>query len=432
MAHEFKLSEIGLKLIKAYEGFRPVETSLVSGQRVIGYGHKYMPDEEPVISRQKAEDLLLEDLEPYEAMVNDSIFAPLNQSQFDALVSLSYNIGPRAFLSSTVLHALNNGRPLEAAAAFDEWRKSNIDGKIYVVDALVRRRTAEKALFLRPMEGVVAAPRHEVPAQSDAAYPKNETDMPVYGRYDLSGIVARAPYDKPGEAEPDPDNYRRREDGPAGALMLSEVADGDTDVQSALDTPPEMPADTSVMLENEEGLSPIAVAAAEVSERLEALIGDRPDNASETVLEPETVLETQVSEPLILEDLPLDDIDDLAREPVEYQPEADMPAPANDGTHEEYRRPGRNKPAQLSTPDIYISSPEVPEPVEETKSSGAYWTALIFGATLLGGGAAKWFLTPKGALDEISAFLAPVATIVGAMVVLGALYYLVKALMRPE
>ena len=57
MAHEFNLSEIGLKLIKAYEGFRPIETTLVSGQRVIGYGHKYLPDEEQVISRQKAETI---------------------------------------------------------------------------------------------------------------------------------------------------------------------------------------------------------------------------------------------------------------------------------------------------------------------------------------------------------------------------------------
>jgi len=163
MAHAFKLSDFGLKLIKAYEGFRPAETTLVSGQRVIGYGHRYLPDEEPMITREKAESLLIEDLEPYEAMINESIYAPLSQSQFDALVSLSYNIGPRAFMASNVLHCLNNGRPLEAAASFDEWRKSVIEGKTYVVDALVRRRTAEKALFLRPVEGVVAAPRNEIP-----------------------------------------------------------------------------------------------------------------------------------------------------------------------------------------------------------------------------------------------------------------------------
>ena len=112
MAHAFKLSEFGLKLIKAYEGFRPAETTLVSGQRVIGYGHRYLPDEEPLISREKAETFLLEDIEPYEGMVNESIFAPLSQSQFDALVSLSFNIGPRPFLSSNVIHCLNNGRPL--------------------------------------------------------------------------------------------------------------------------------------------------------------------------------------------------------------------------------------------------------------------------------------------------------------------------------
>jgi len=63
MAHAFKLSDFGLKLIKAYEGFRPAETTLVSGQRVIGYGHRYLPDEEPMITREKGESLLLEDLD---------------------------------------------------------------------------------------------------------------------------------------------------------------------------------------------------------------------------------------------------------------------------------------------------------------------------------------------------------------------------------
>lgn len=424
MAHEFKLSEFGLKLIKAYEGFRPIETTLVSGQRVIGYGHKYLADEEPVISRVKAEEILKEDLEPYEAMINESIFAPLTQSQFDALVSLSFNIGPRAFLSSNVMHALNNGRPLEAAAAFDEWRKSAIDGQTYVVDALVRRRTAEKALFLRPVEGVVAAPRHEVPAKSDENYTKNEEELPTYGRYDLSGIVARAPYDKPKGIDPAPEEYRRREDGPAGALTLSEIVPGDDIVEA--DIADEIEIKVPTMLENEEGMSPIAVAAAEVSERLEALIGDRPETTTASTPDQEEIVDLQETETQTTLELSEKLIETAGDDVIE----ADVPAPANDGTHSEYRRPGRNKRAQLSTPDVYISQAKTDLPQDETGGSGAYWTALIMGATLLGGGAVRWFLSPEGSLDEISAFLAPVATIVGGMIVLGALYYLMKSLAR--
>ena len=93
MAHEFNLSAFGLKLLKAYEGFRATETTLVTDQRVIGYGHLYVPDEEPVITRARAEKILKEDLKPYEAMVNENIHAPLTQSQFDALCRLRLTLG---------------------------------------------------------------------------------------------------------------------------------------------------------------------------------------------------------------------------------------------------------------------------------------------------------------------------------------------------
>jgi len=435
MAHEFKLSEIGLKLIKAYEGFRPIETTLVSGQSVIGYGHKYSPDEEAVISREKAEDLLKQDLEPYEAMINESIFAPLTQSQFDALVSLSYNIGPRAFLSSNVMHALNNGRPLEAASGFDEWRKSIIDGQTYVVDALVRRRTAEKALFLRPTEGVVAAPRHELPVKSDSSYPKNEPKAPTYGRYDLAGIVARAPYDNAlaqelGDIEETA--ARRREDGPAGALTLSEIVPHDFDEDVDLASQDALEIEDLPLSDEEEGLSPIAVAAAEVSERLEALIGDRPDqdvipeesNRDKVKLAVQKNQPDKASAPVVVEEPPKEE---TALDIV--QPQA-----ANDGTHEEYRRPRGTRPAQLNMPKVYIDNPETETQFETDDAaqsgSGAYWAALIFGASLLGGGAVRWLLTPGETLDAASAFLAPVATIVGGMIVLGALYYLIKSMAR--
>ena len=416
MAHAFKLSEFGLKLIKAYEGFRATETALVSGQRVIGYGHRYLEGDDQVISRPKAEYILLQDLEPYEAMINESIYAPLTQSQFDALVSLSYNIGPKAFSSSNVLHCLNNGRPLEAAAGFDEWRKSVIDGKTYVVDALVRRRTAEKALFLRPIEGVVAAPRNEIPPLSDGEYPRNDEETPTYGRYENSGVVARAPYDlenTTSEDDAQENGNRRREDGPAGTLTLSEIVpDDESDEEGPLDLPA-----------NEDGLSPIAVAAAEVSERLEALIADRPEPAA-------IDLDVDLSEPEPAAVKIVEKSEKPAELPTPSDSQTVEPArfPANDGAHEDYRRPGRERQSAIRTPDVYITKVR-PEPViEEPAGSGAYWATLLIGATLLGGGAVRWFLSPEGSLDPVNAFLAPVATLVGGMIVLGALYYLIKSI----
>ena len=257
MRRKMHISETGLKLIKAYEGFRPVDRHLVNGHHVVGYGHIIECDDSLVLTRAEAEELLLSDLEPYEDMVNETVHAPLSQNQFDALVSLAFNIGPRAFTQSDTLRALNNGRPLDAASGFDIWRKSTIDGKIYVVDALMRRRAAEKALFLR-MDGekTLPASRADLPPVKDemVALLTTEDALPVISKDARNGLVARVPYDAADmakatleevaqAAEQDASSYvtvaapevkitqndapvtyaRRREDGPSGILELSEI-----------------------------------------------------------------------------------------------------------------------------------------------------------------------------------------------------------------
>ncbi|KQD16250.1 lysozyme [Acinetobacter baumannii] len=70
---------------------------------------------------------------------------PLTQNQFDALVSLAYNIGSGAFKGSTLLKLLNKGDYKGAADQFLVWNKAG--GK--VMKGLVRRREAERALFLK-------------------------------------------------------------------------------------------------------------------------------------------------------------------------------------------------------------------------------------------------------------------------------------------
>jgi len=433
MAHEFKLSAFGLKLIKAYEGFRPVETTLVSGQRVIGYGHKYAPDEEAVVSRAKAESILKEDLAPYEALVNENVFAPLSQSQFDALVSLAFNIGPRAFLSSNTLYALNNGRPLDAANNFDEWRKSTIEGKVYVVDALVRRRTAEKALFLRPTVGAVHSPRHEVPPMQDRAYNGVSEDTPTFNNEDARGIVDQTPY------AAQKAQFRRRDDGPAGILTLSEI-DSPLDVQENADivSGNENASASPNETEATENLSPIALAAAELSERLDLLIADTAGTKEDDVYRAEA--NEAVADEVIKDRAQT--VDDVTTniKAQDTAPKSEVstlaslapqsPAAANDGTREDYRRPSHAKSVQTRGPEAFIQKSKTPKQVQSKSDKfGAYWISLFVGATLLGGGAMKWFIEPNG-LDQVSAFAAPVATFVGAMIVVGALYYLLKAVAR--
>jgi len=173
-----------------------------------------------------------------------------------------------------MLRALNNGRPLDAANGFDIWRKSEIDGKIYVVDALMRRRTAEKALFLRPEGRPVSAPTVDLPPIEDEtiALLSTEDALPVFTADEAAGIVAAAPYSA------EPAQYRRREDGLAGSLMLSEVFDESDEFEDTLAD--DMPFDTDPLegdlnLKQEDTRpSLIAVEDKKLKDRLEALIED--------------------------------------------------------------------------------------------------------------------------------------------------------------
>lgn len=190
MTRTLSISDTGLRLIKAFEGFRPVDRELVTGVRVVGYGHRLDSDDTVQMSRREAEEQLLQDLEPIEEMVNDEVHAPLSQGQYDALCSLAFNIGPEAFRASDIVRAMNNGRVLDAANGFDVWRKATISGKTYVVDALMRRRTAEKSLFLRN-EPAVPAPSALLIPQADPFAPLGPTDdgLPEFSDTAAIGIV---------------------------------------------------------------------------------------------------------------------------------------------------------------------------------------------------------------------------------------------------
>ncbi|MEM7729597.1 MAG: lysozyme [Pseudomonadota bacterium] len=176
MTRTLAISDTGLRLLKAFEGFRPEARTLATGIRVVGYGHR-LEDGSPVqrMSREEAKEQLLDDLEPVEFFVNEEVHAPLTQGQYDALCSLAFNIGLDAFRTSDVVRALNNGRVLDAANGFDVWRKATVGGHTYVVDALMRRRTAEKSLFLR-YEPAVPAPSALLAPQRDGFAPLGPTD----------------------------------------------------------------------------------------------------------------------------------------------------------------------------------------------------------------------------------------------------------------
>jgi lysozyme len=193
MKPRLSVTRSAVDLIKAFEGFRSKAARLDDGRWTIGYGHTLTAREGAAIDERDAEALLLYDLIAIGHALNELIFAPVTQNQFDALASFVFNIGVRGFRGSPTLRRLNEGRPLEAALAMELWRKSDLEGERIIVDALVRRRSEEKALFLRPMDGYIAAPTPVLPPKIDYdAMALIPLSSPVATRAELSGDRAYA------------------------------------------------------------------------------------------------------------------------------------------------------------------------------------------------------------------------------------------------
>ena len=149
-----KIGAAGITLIKQFEGCRLKAYRDIVGKWTIGYGSTTGVSEGDEITAEEAEERLQRDLAWFENGVAKVVEVKIRQNQFDALVSLTYNIGLGNFRKSTVLRKLNNRDDFGAAAAFLMWRKA---GGVEVV-GLLRRRRAERELFLRGTEPVSGGP----------------------------------------------------------------------------------------------------------------------------------------------------------------------------------------------------------------------------------------------------------------------------------
>lgn len=141
-----KTSNTGLDLIKSFEGFSAnAYPDPAHGWKVptIGYGTTAGVKMGDTITKERAEELLREDVKRFEGYVDRLVKVPLTQGMFDALVSFTYNLGTGALEKSTLLDQLNRGDYDGAAEQFGRWVKAG--GK--TLAGLVRRRAAERALF---------------------------------------------------------------------------------------------------------------------------------------------------------------------------------------------------------------------------------------------------------------------------------------------
>lgn len=147
-----RISQNGLNLIKEFEGFRGRAYICPAGVPTIGYGTTLI-EGSPVrmgmmITESDAEKLLRNQVDKtYCPAVIRHVKVPLNQNQFDALVSWTYNLGEGNLASSTMLKLLNNGDYASVPAQMMRWTKANgVD-----LPGLVRRRQAEADLFRKPV-----------------------------------------------------------------------------------------------------------------------------------------------------------------------------------------------------------------------------------------------------------------------------------------
>lgn len=168
-----KTSKQGLEFIAKWEGTILKPYMDVASLWTIGVGHlikntdsfstitnnqvkdllkstdKNHPVSKIQIPREEALDILSKDIAAIETALNNSIKVPLNQNQFDALVSFGFNCGPGVFRTSGACKSIANGDYTQFPIKLLDWSKVRTNGVLKTNQGLYNRRVAEGELFSR-------------------------------------------------------------------------------------------------------------------------------------------------------------------------------------------------------------------------------------------------------------------------------------------
>jgi lysozyme len=142
------LSPAGEKFIANEEGIRTKSYLDQVGVWTIGVGHTG-PEVGPglVWTKEKVMEVFRADIGRFAVAVTKLVSAALKQHEFDALVSLAFNIGTGNFASSTLLRKLNGGDYRGAGEQFPRWNKGKVKGVLTELPVLTARRRRERRLF---------------------------------------------------------------------------------------------------------------------------------------------------------------------------------------------------------------------------------------------------------------------------------------------
>lgn len=148
MAQRRQITQAGINLIRKFEGFSSTRYICPAGVYTIGYGHAIRKGElwdspTVTITEEEATALLIEDVKIAERAVSRLIAVPLSDSQFDAIVDFTFNLGGGALQRSTLRSMLNRGEYQNTSLEFPKWCWAG--GRR--VNGLLRRRIEEQKLF---------------------------------------------------------------------------------------------------------------------------------------------------------------------------------------------------------------------------------------------------------------------------------------------
>ena len=145
-----KLNNSGYLLITEFEGYSAKPYLCSAKVPTIGYGNTYYSDGKRVtmldkeINKQQAFEMFKVIADRFASKVSNLVKTPLNQNQFNACVSLAYNIGMANFMNSTLLKLVNkNHNDILIGLEFKKWNKVNKK----VVAGLTRRRNYESDIY---------------------------------------------------------------------------------------------------------------------------------------------------------------------------------------------------------------------------------------------------------------------------------------------
>jgi lysozyme len=154
------LSDAGLTFISAWESERDVAYQDQAGIWTIGFGHTGGDVSEDLTwTTEQSLAALMDDTDVAQKTVNVAIEGgniSTAQHEYDAMVSLAFNIGSRAFLNSSVCRFHRAGKHSLAGSAFLLWDKYHLDGKLTTSAGLKRRRQAEMQLYAGETAAVTA------------------------------------------------------------------------------------------------------------------------------------------------------------------------------------------------------------------------------------------------------------------------------------